>query len=73
MGNKKLTGRIASKQKDIEEACVYGFAHFCDGKPNTSADGVDKNTEPKPKCPEYHKCEIRKRSIFDKSWGRGDD
>lgn len=61
MKNRTLQDRIASKRHKLETRCIYGFTHFCDGKPNKSE---DVNAQPKPRCPEYFRCGIRSKSIF---------
>lgn len=54
--------RFSHKREDIEERCIYGFDHFCDGTPNISVNphGTHKRACPMSKC-----CEIKKHSIFE--------
>lgn len=62
MKAKTIQNRFTTKQHQLEYACKYGLSHFCDGKPNKS---VDEYAKPKPPCPKYYFCNIRKISIYD--------
>jgi hypothetical protein len=62
MTEKTIQNRIITKQHQLEYACKYGLTHFCDGKPNKS---VDEHATPKPRCPKYWFCDLRKHSIYD--------
>ena len=53
--------RIYKKQGEIDLLCLYGWEHFCDGKPNKS---VNENATPRKPCPHFKDCEIRKNSLF---------
>lgn len=65
MCDKTIQERIIVKRRTLESKCTYGVTHFCDGTPNLSADGVDENTQPKGRCPDWFRCEIRKHSVFE--------
>lgn len=62
MNDRIIQSRLSSKFFHLQYACKYGLTHFCDGKPNKS---VDEHAKPKPRCPNYYHCDIRKHSIYD--------
>lgn len=55
-----------AKRTQLENLCLYGIDHFCDGAPNRSVDVSDYL----PPCPDYKYCTIRQRHIF-KTKGEG--
>ena len=64
MKDKTIQHRLLGKYAKLERDCQYGLTHFCDGTPNKS---VDEQAQPKPICPKYHCCEIRRHSVFAKN------
>lgn len=58
----KDSGEITmnAKRTQLENLCLYGIDHFCDGSPNRSEDVSDYL----PRCPDYAYCMIRKKHVF---------
>ena len=61
MTERTKQNHFTNKLHFLESNCIYGLEHFCDGTPNKS---VDENTIPKPPCPNFTKCEIRRVKVF---------
>lgn len=61
MTDETMQSRFVEKKKMLEKKCLYGLRYFCDGTPNKSIINTDK---PKPVCPKYYYCEIKKNKIF---------
>ena len=53
-----------TKRMAVERSCIYGFAHFCDGKVNRSYAGED--VQPLSQCPKYFYCPIRMNRLKEK-------
>lgn len=60
--DKRIQARFTNKKLLIDRVCKYGITHFCDGTPNLS---VDERLKAKPRCPDYYRCNIREKSIYD--------
>lgn len=65
MNDNTIQARFVTKKEVLEKKCIYGLTHFCDGRTNMSAKGIENGVTPKKRCPKYYDCEIRKHSIFE--------